>query len=202
MPTICPSNDAEQAEISIRPATQDQAAAIAELIMMAMTDDCCLHFCGEGAGLDDFRQMMTALVARDDSQYSYRNTLAAMDGNRLVGIATSYDGGQLHELRRAFIESAKRYLHRDHSAIDDETEAGELYLDSLAVVPDYRNRAIATRLLQATQQRARDLGIPRVGLLVDQGNPNAERLYSALGFVVANECSWGGHPMRHLVKVV
>ena len=65
--------------IEIKDARKEQAADIARLIMMAMTDDCCLHFCGVGHGLDDFLRMMILLVERDDSQYSYRNTLVATD---------------------------------------------------------------------------------------------------------------------------
>ena len=61
--------------IEVREATKNQAAEIASLIMTAMTDDCCLYFCGEGYGLEDFRKMMTMLVEREDSQYSYQNTL-------------------------------------------------------------------------------------------------------------------------------
>ena len=122
--------------IEIREATKPQAAEIASLIMMAMTDDCCLYFCGDGYGLEDFRSMMTMLVEREDSQYSYRNTLIAMDGDKVVGISVSYDGGRLHELRSAFINAAKECLGKDHSGMDDETQAGELYLDSLAVLPE------------------------------------------------------------------
>ena len=55
--------------IEIREATKPQAAEIASLIMMAMTDDCCLYFCGDGYGLEDFHSMMTMLVEREDSQY-------------------------------------------------------------------------------------------------------------------------------------
>ncbi len=75
--------------------------------MMAMTDDCCLYFCGAGYGLEDFRKMMARLVERDDSQYSFRNTLVALDEDKVVGISVSYDGSQLHELRQTFIEAAK-----------------------------------------------------------------------------------------------
>ena len=39
--------------IEIREANKSQAAEIAYLIMTAMTDDCCLYFCGEGCGLED-----------------------------------------------------------------------------------------------------------------------------------------------------
>ena len=85
--------------IEIQEATKKQAAEIASLIMTAMTNDCCLYFCGDGYRLDDFYKMMTMLVERKDSQYSYQNTLVAMDADKVVGISVSYDGGRLHELR-------------------------------------------------------------------------------------------------------
>ena len=186
--------------IEIQEATKSQAAVIANLIMMAMTDDCCLYFCGEGYGLDDFRRMMTMLVGREDSQYSYKNTLVAMDGNQVVGISVSYDGAQLHKLRRAFIEAAKEYIGKDHSDMDDETQAGELYLDSLAVLPEYRRQGIARKLLLATKERANRLGLPCVGLLVDKDNSDGEALYSSVGFRYLNDNHWGGHPMKHLIS--
>ena len=185
--------------IEIQEATKSQAADIARLIMIAMTDDCCLYFCGNGYGLDDFRKMMTMLVEREDSQYSYRNTLVAMDGNKVVGISVSYDGGRLHELRRAFIKAAMEYIGKDHSGMDDETQAGELYLDSLAVLPEYRCQGIARKLLLATKKRANRLSLPCVGLLVDKGNPVGEALYTSVGFQYLNDNQWGGHPMKHLV---
>ena len=185
--------------IEIREATKEQAADIARLIMVAMTDDCCLHFCGVGHGLDDFRQMMTSLVEREDSQYSYRNTLVAMADHEVVGIAVSYDGGRLHELRQAFIQAAKLCIGKDHSGMDDETQAGELYLDSLAVLPEYRRQGIAQRLLHATKDKANKMSLPCVGLLVDKGNPAGEALYASVGFRYANDSEWGGHPMKHLV---
>ena len=185
--------------VMIKGATKGLAAEIARLIMMAMTDDCCLYFCGDGYGLDDFRKMMTLLVEREDSQYSYRNTLVAMDENQVVGVSVSYDGGKLHQLRQAFIETAKEYVGKDHSGMDDETQAGELYLDSLAVLPEYRRRGIASRLIRATKERADRMGLPCVGLLVDKGNPSGEALYSSVGFQYANDNIWGGHSMKHLV---
>ena len=173
--------------IEIREASKSQAAEIASLIMTAMTDDCCLYFCGEGYGLEDFRKMMTMLVEREDSQY------------KVVGISVSYDGGRLHELRHAFIEAAKEHIGKDHSGMDDETQAGELYLDSLAVLPEYRHQGIARKLLLATKERAKCLGLPCVGLLVDKDNPVGEALYTSVGFQYVNDNQWGGHPMKHLV---
>ena len=185
--------------IEIKKATREQAPEIARLIMMAMTDDCCLHFCGEGYGLDDFRNMMTMLVERDDSQYSYTNTYVACDGSKIVGISVSYDGGRLHALRRAFLELSKEYIGRDNSGMDNETQAGELYLDSLAVLPEYRRQGIAHQLIMATKRRADELNLPCVGLLVDKGNPVGEALYESVGFRYSNDSYWGGHEMKHLI---
>ena len=185
--------------IEIKDARKEQSASIARLIMMAMTDDCCLHFCGVGHGLDDFRQMMTTLVEREDSQYSYKNTLVAMDDEKVVGVAVSYDGARLHELRQAFIEAAKEQIGKDHSGMDDETQAGELYFDSLAVLPEYRRQGIARKLLRATKEKADQMGLPCLGLLVDKGNPAGESLYASVGFRYVNDSYWGGHPMKHLI---
>ena len=188
--------------IEIKNAIKEQNKEIAHLIMMAMTDECCQYFCGEGYGLDDFCRMMCHLVEREDSQYSYKNTLVAMDGQQVVGVSVSYDGSRLHELRRAFIEAAKAYIGKDHTGMDDETRAGELYLDSLAVLPAYRRQGIAQKLLIATRERARHLHLPKVGLLVDKGNPDGEALYTKVGFEYLNDNLWGGHPMKHLILPV
>lgn len=185
--------------IEIKEAIKEQNAEIAHLIMMAMTDECCRYFCGDGYSLKDFYRMMCHLVEREDSQYSYKNTLVAMDGQQVVGISVSYDGSRLHELRCAFIEAAKIYIGKDHTGMDDETQAGELYLDSLAVLPEYRRQGIAQKLLIATRERARQLHLPRVGLLVDKGNPDGEALYAKVGFKYLNDNLWGGHPMKHLI---
>ena len=184
--------------IEIREATKNQAAEIANLIMIAMTDDCCLYFCGDGYGLEDFRMMMTMLVELENSQYSYKNTLVAIDGDKVVGISVSYDGDRLHELRRAFVEAAKKYLGKDHTGIDDETQAGELYLDSLAVLPEYRRLGIAKKLVMTAKKRAERMRL-RLGLLVDKDNPEGEAFYSSVGFQYEGDSQWGGHPMKHLM---
>ena len=185
--------------ISIRGARPDEAARIADLIIMAMTEECCLHFCGPGHDIRDFRRVMTYLVSRSDTQYSYINTLVATIEDNIVGICVSYDGALLHLLRQPFIDAAQQEWGMDHSSIPDETQAGELYIDSLAVDPEYRGRGIASLLLRATIDKSRALGLPSTGLLVDVGNPKAEALYNKVGFQYAGTNSWGGHGMKHLV---
>ena len=188
--------------IIIRLARPDEAEHVAKLIMTAMTEECCLWFCGEGHDISDLHKVMTELVKQEDSQYSFLNTLCAVDSHdNIVGILTSYDGGRLHELRQRFIEAAKMAWGIDHSNIPDETGPGELYLDSLAVEPSSRGKGIASKLIEASVDKARKMGLPFTGLLVDTSNPRAEALYTRLGFRVEGTNQWGGHPMRHMVKL-
>jgi len=188
--------------MKIVPASIEQAESIASLIMMAMNHECCQNFAGPHHTLEDFHRMMTALVRRDDSQYSYRNAMVALDDTTsdnkpvVAGVIVGYDGADLHRLREAFLQAAKEFLDQDFRGMDDETQAGEYYIDSLAVDTRYRHQGLATLLLRKLiDQKGRK---QPVGLLVDKGNPSAERLYRSLGFEYVNDTTWGGHEMRHL----
>lgn len=186
-------------EIQIEKAQKHQALIIARLIMQAMNSECCCNFMGPGHTLEDFEQMMTELVLRDDSQYSHLNTEVALDGNGgFAGMCVSYDGARLKELRQAFIDKMRDKFNRDLSDLKEETGPGELYIDSIAVNEVYRGNGIATRLLRASIKKARAMGLPAAGLLVDKGNPKAERLYRRIGFEHVEDTTWGGHEMRHL----
>lgn len=188
--------------MKIVPASIEQAESIASLIMLAMNHECCQNFAGPSHTLEDFHRMMIALVRRDDSQYSYRNAMVALDDNTtdghpvVAGVIVGYDGADLHRLRETFLQAAKEFLGQDFRGMDDETQAGEYYIDSLAVNESYRHQGLATLLLKKLidQKGQRQ----PVGLLVDKGNPGAERLYRSLGFEYINDTTWGGHEMRHL----
>lgn len=186
-------------KINIELATPDKASHIASLIMEAMNTDCCQNFAGPKHTLVDFHQMMERLVKMEDSQYSYRNTLLATNSEGIVmGILVAYDGALLKKMRERFIEEAIVSFGIDYSGMDAETQEGEFYVDSLAVSSNYRGKGIAKRLLQAAIEWGREKGLPKIGLLVDKGNPKAESLYAHLGFMYVNDTVWGGHGMKHL----
>ncbi len=105
--------------------------------------------------------------------------------------------GDFHRMMEGLV-GMERSQYSDFSQMDDETQAGELYLDSLCVLGEYRRRGIASALLRSSAALAVKMGLPAVGLLVDKCNPSAERLYRSLGFRCVGETTWGGHGMRHL----
>lgn len=188
--------------IQIENARKEDAPIIAPMIMEAMNLECCQWFAGPNHTLEEFEQLMTRLVAMEESQYSYRNTLVAIDhgaeaGRTVAGVCVSYDGALLRPLRRAFIKEALETFGIDYSDMGDETAAGELYIDTVCVRADYRGHGIAGQLLMATVEKGRGMGLP-TGLLVDDGNPKAERLYRRLGFEVVGHDCWGGHKMHRM----
>ncbi len=183
---------------SVRQATIDQSSSIASLITVAMTDECCKYFCGPNHTIEEFHKIIIELSKMENSQYSYKNTLVAVEDSNVIGISVSYDGSQLNFLRKAFLQKIKEEFKIDFSNMDDETSPGELYIDSLAVAKEYRRRGVATKLIDETIVKARKMGIRKVGLLVDKDNPKAEKFYLNMGFENVGENKWGGHEMKHL----
>lgn len=179
-------------------ALRSDAGRIATLMMEAMNHDCCRWFAGPGHTLEEFHALLVSLIERPDTQYSMQNAITrrSPEGD-IIGVAVSYPGSELRRLRQPFLDGLRERFGRDIT-IADETEAGELYLDTLAVEEDYRGQGIATDLLRATIEKGREMGLP-TGLLVDEGNPRAERLYERVGFRHVGDNSWGGHAMRHLL---
>lgn len=75
---------------------------------------------------------------------------------------------------------------------------GEMHLDSLAVLPEYRRLGIARKLVMTAKKRADRMHL-RLGLLVDKDNPEGEAFYTHVGFQYEGDSQWGGHEMKRFV---
>lgn len=202
-------------DIKIIPARPEDAPFIGEAITMAIGEELVENLAGKDHTAVEVLDLFTSLARRTDSQYSYLNTLVAIDkdnDDQVAGLIVSYDGALLHPLRKAFFREAseKIGMNLDEFAKDssepydydipeeyDETSADEFYLDSLAVFPEYRGRGIARQLLKAASERAHKVGKP-AGLLVSKHNPNARRLYESIGFKPIGERPFAGELMTRM----
>ena len=187
--------------IIIRDATVEDAAFIGRVVADAIGEDVLREITGSDEGVAEMRRVFGRLAARTDSQYSYLNTLIAVDsesGQRLGGVVV-YDGARLHELRIAFVDEVNRSLNWEltEEEMDDETNEGEFYLDSLMVEEKWRGRGVASSLIKAVCEKYARSGKP-VGLLVDYTNERAARLYRSLGFRPYGEVRFCGVAMEHM----
>jgi len=173
--------------MKIIPARQQDAPFIGASVVDAIGEEIAANLAGENHTVGDVIDMFASLAGRDDTQYSYRNALVALDDEgEPVGVCVGYDGALLHELRRPFFEVVTERLGQHLEGVEDECEPNEFYLDTLAVLPAHRGKGIASQLLKAMIERAREAGKP-AGLLVDKINPRARRLYERVGFVQVGE---------------
>lgn len=191
----------ENQKMEIRKAEPWAAPWISKGIMTALGDGLCESFAaGDPKGLEKVERLFRICAESNDSQYSWRNSFVALSQEgEVMGIAVCYDGARLDELRRRFLDEFERmHGYRVDNHMTAETSAGEYYLDSLAVFPDYRGQGVARALIGAVAGRAAEARLP-VGLLVDKTNHRARGLYDRLGFRQEGERSFAGERMDHLV---
>lgn len=180
-------------ELNIRKATKEDAPLIAKVVAMAIGEEGSRHYCG-----DDYQSVLEEIALLEDSQYSYRNALIAEVDGTPAGAAVAYDGAELYRLRDITLKHIFNSTGKIHN-IEDETDASEVYLDSIAVLPEYRGFGVGKQLLLSLMDIAfNEYGKP-LGLLVDFENPDAERLYKSVGFERMNVKDFLGHKMWHLV---
>lgn len=180
---------------TIRPAQPGEGVRIAELILLAWPVD---EFLANDPSLtyEILRDMIAQAVEAPETIYSHENTYVALDDDRIVGAMCGYDGADYQKLKEPILDVIG---HDSDFASITETEAGEFYLDSVGVDPEYRGRGIATLLFQAQISRAKELGHSRVGLIVDVDKPKAEALYRRLGFEHVGFRQFFTHRMKHMV---
>ena len=185
----------ERVDVIVREATPADSAIIAKVIAMAIGDDYAVRdYCGE-----DYHAVLTEMALREDTQYSWRQSLVAEVGGVAVGAVVGYDGAQLQRLREGTFAVLYDRLGRVPNIVD-ETEAGEYYLDSVGVLAEYRGLGVGRALVSAFCRKAFSEGHERVGLIVDDENPDAEKLYTSLGFKRVGTLLFFGHNMWHLQR--
>ena len=139
--------------MKIIPARPEDSHLIGESVVEAIGIEIAQNLAGENHTLEDVVNMFAMLAKRDDTQYSYTNTLVALDdrGNP-VGVCVGYDGARLHELRFPFFEAVSSCLGLSLEGVEDECDAEEFYLDTLAVLTEYRGKGIAVLPSVANRQ--------------------------------------------------
>ena len=179
----------------IRRARKEEAAQIAELFMLAWPVEEILQ--SNGLTYKQLHESMTTIAAAEETIYSYENTIVEEVDGKVVGAMCAYDGADYQRLKQPIVD----VLGADSGFAQlKETEAGEFYLDSVGVLPEYRGRGIASSLFKAQCERAASLDHKVAGLIVDVDKPQAEALYARLGFTYLDDKDFFGHTMKHMIR--
>ncbi len=182
-----------KSDIIIRKGCTEDAQLLANAVTMAIGgEDAAVLYCG-----NDHATILTEIAHAERTQYSWQNALIAEVDGIAAGAIIGYDGAQLEELRSNTLSIIKKHTG-DAPIMPDETETGEYYLDTLAVLSQFRGRGIASLLIKAFCSQAFAQGHKHIGLLVDYNNPHAEHLYTSLGFTYTDTRTFLGAPMKHL----
>lgn len=181
--------------ITIRKATLNDAEFIATYLLLAM-EDIVYRFIGskDAAKAAEF---MLHFVQQANNQYSYQNCWVAEINSEVVAAVNVYDGARLDELRQPVIDYIKSKFSRDFKP-EDETQAGEYYIDSLGVNRRQRGKGVGSKVLQYLIDEYANKQHQTLGLLVDGENPGAKRLYLKMGFKTVGQKFLFGKSLEHL----
>lgn len=182
-------------KIIVRAAVREDAAIIAEAVAMAIGDETALrNYCGE-----NYIEVLTEIARREATQYSWQYALIAEVDGTAAGAVVGYDGAALHTLREGTFATLRDCIGRTPTIVD-ETSEGEYYLDSVGVLSQFRGIGVGRALVSAFCEKAFAMGHKRVGLIVDCENPDAEKLYTSLGFRRVGTRPFFTHQMWHLQR--
>ena len=180
--------------VTVRKARKEDATHIAELFMLAWPLEDILE--SNGITYQELHTSITMVAANQETVYSYKNTIVAEVDGKVVGAICAYDGADYQRLKQPIVDMIGT---SSGFAQLKETEAGEFYIDSIGVLPEYRGQGIASQLIAVQIEHARSHGHKVAGLIVDEDNPQAETLYTRLGFRHIDQKDFFGHAMKHLV---
>lgn len=181
--------------MNFRKARSNEAETISPFLMLAM-EDIVYRFIGEESKVQA-RQFLTDLIGQKSNQYSYENCWVVELNNEIAAVAVVYDGARLHELRKPVASYIKARFNTDFSP-EDETQAGEYYIDCISVIPQHQGKGIGSQLLKFLIEEYVRKGKFPLGLLVDKDNPNARKLYLKMGFDVVGMKTLADKTMEHL----
>jgi ribosomal protein S18 acetylase RimI-like enzyme len=164
--------------VKIRNATRSDCTALSELI----------NFAGEGLPLylwqqtaapgEDPWKIGRERAAREAGSFSYRNAvIAEVDGEvagALIGYPVSAEPEVIDETDTPPMFVPLLEL--------ENLAAGTWYVNAVAAFPDARGLGVGTKLMQWAENRASELGLRGVSLIVSDGNPGARKLYDRIGY--------------------
>lgn len=168
-------------DILIKNATKKDAESVAWVIF---------------AALDEYSrasEKMLGVCSESDTLYSYdKMRLVYVDG-KIAGGLLSYEGKEYSRLREITWERCWDESPEILKAIGQECFAGEYYLDSMALLPEYRKMGLGKKLVLDAVEIAKSKGCQYVTLLADKQKSGLVSYYQSIGFEIFGSMIYFGH---------
>ncbi len=190
----------------IRDAAPSDAAFIARNILAGMGYDV---FSREGS--EECKKSLEALIPlceATNTLYSYKRTRISTVNGVPTGSLTSYRGEEYLPLREyTWGEWGKRVGETIDLCSEPECFAEEFYLDTLAVLPEWRGQRFESLgvkdktghlLIFDALELAKTEGFKKASLIADSEKPKLIRYYSDAGFRAYEEMDFFGHPYTRM----
>jgi ribosomal protein S18 acetylase RimI-like enzyme len=145
-----------------------------------------------------------AICCKDErSLYSWRKSLVAKIDNQIVGCLVAYDGAEyLHCREYTWPQMWPEISEDEIKNVAIETVPGEYYLDSMAILPEYRSRNIGKILIMEAIKIAKQQNFKKVVLIVDVNKPHLFKYYEIIGFREVGELEFFGHVYKRMCYIV
>jgi ribosomal protein S18 acetylase RimI-like enzyme len=165
-------------DITIRPATPEDADALAQLI----------NFAGEGMPFNYWESIAEEgetpwdvgrrRAQREEGGFSYKNaTIAELDGEAaacLIGYAIPGEPEPIDYDSMSAVAVPLQEL--------ENLSPGSWYVNVLAAFPEHRGKGLGTKLLEVAQERGADARCSEMSIIVSDANEGARRLYERCGY--------------------
>lgn len=162
----------------LRDASRDDCADLARLIDLAGGG--LPHYLWEqmAATGEDPWEIGRQRAARDTGGFSYRNSVVAEVGGKVVGALVGYP---VPDEPEAIDVDSTPPMFVPLRELENRAP-GTWYVNSVAVFPKARGLGVGSQLMQRAREIAKDLGLRGLSLIVSDANRGARRLYEHLGY--------------------
>lgn len=176
---------------TVRPATPADAVDVIDLISFA-DENALLYLTGQ-SDLQQAKRIYRQDFARDDVYFSYLFTQVCFVDEQLAGCILAFPGF----LEPTFIAHSTTPLADVREAEDDE-----LYIDSLAIYPEFRGQKLSRYLMDAAKILAIKYQLNRLSLLADDAKPYLEKMYAGYGFKTVETLMLDGVKHKKMTLVI
>jgi len=167
--------------ITIQNASEKDAETVAWVVFAALDD------------YDEVSKKMLQVCTEPDTLYSWDKTRIVYVDGKPAGGLISYEGKDYTRLRE---KTWFRCWDDDPEilkAVEQECFPGEYYLDSMALLPEYRKMGLGRKLVLDAIEIGRSRGCKYATLLVDKHKSGLIAYYQSIGFEIYDSMIYFGH---------